>query len=148
MFALVALITPLFSSAGPCYSLYDQQGRLVERSTTPLVDLSLPISAGLAQRHPRHHLVFWIDDSECATLSGDSMSARQSGIATPMQSPIFANARGIRVPEDADLGGLAGGFSSGVGRHAAGTDVRVRSYQRQDGTVVRSHTRAAPGRGR
>jgi hypothetical protein len=41
----------------------------------------------------------------------------------------------------------SGGLSVSGSRHIPGIDVRVRPYFRKDGTFVRGHTRAAPGRG-
>ena len=42
----------------------------------------------------------------------------------------------------------SGSYGSSSSRRTPGTDVRVRSYYRKDGTYVKSHTRSRPGKGK
>lgn len=52
-------------------------------------------------------------------------------------------------PDDASLSlpSSVRSYYKGSSKHTPGTDVRVTSYRRKDGTYVRSHARTAPGRG-
>jgi hypothetical protein len=66
-----ALAAPAVCSAY-CFSIYDQQNRLVYQSQNSPIDLSLPISEGMAPRYPGQHLTMSSDASACREFDGSS----------------------------------------------------------------------------
>ncbi len=120
-------------------------GRPQYQVETP-VDLSRQISDGLQGRMRGHHLVFVPSNDDCGQIGQGTGGSTSTGSSPPIDQSLdrmVGSSRGSAASYGYDSGGL-----SPSGRAAPGTDVRVRSYTRGDGTVVQSHTRAAPGRGR
>ena len=96
-FAAILLMAPLGASAS-CYFVYSGGGQLIYRSTVSPVDLSKPISAGLASRFPGTHLTMVPDSSDCPDLltSGEGRNSRLAlasrTSANAFESPLFRNA--------------------------------------------------------
>jgi hypothetical protein len=151
---MVSLIGATSSSLAYCYSIFDSKNNLVHQSVEAPIDMSKPVSEGMAAAYPGHHLVV-TETSYCPyinSLAGASAVPMQSGTTLSESSPLFRKAHaaaltGGEAYTSPYLGSPSynsgGAYSS---RGAAGTDVNVRSYTRSDGTSVRAHTRSAPGR--
>jgi len=162
------LCLPIDASALTCFKVYDARGRLVFRAPTPPVDMSGDLAKEIRARWPGGNMVSMeapscdpLDDlstSAAGISSAISSSATQAPSTaftrTEHQSPVVAlphadpasilNAQEV-LPSSATNTSTNHSYSSS---HTPGTDVHVRSYTRKDGTVVRSHSRAAPGRGK
>ena len=131
-----------------CYSLYNPRQMLVSRTSQPPVDVSKQYGEALASRYPGHHLVV-TDADHCAVqmVQASTAPAPRTVGGFPEGSWV-AQIRDVSDLKNADVGGLHdsyGGSVRGGQRGTPGTAVRVRSYTRDDGTQVRSHTRSAPG---
>lgn len=136
-----------------CFTIYDEKNTIVYQSTDPPVDLSQQISAAMARRYPRQFLVMAESNDGCVAIGSPAKPVQVGADAAGavMDSPLFRNAE-----SSISALGYSGSASYGAswaypfsrGGHIPSTDVSVRSYQRRDGTVVQSHTRSAPGRGR
>ncbi|HUP06080.1 MAG TPA: hypothetical protein VMU47_02945 [Caldimonas sp.] len=64
--ATLALAAPW--AGATCYTVYAPNGELVYRSSVSPVDLSQPLSRGLAARFPNHQLVMVDDDLNCVDV--------------------------------------------------------------------------------
>ncbi|MBS0445183.1 MAG: hypothetical protein JSR59_04445 [Proteobacteria bacterium] len=94
--AALALAAPALASAY-CFSIYDNQNRLTYQSQTPPIDLSMPISQGMAQRFPGQHLVMGNDASQCVEVDGTSPDI--SRLSTSLQPSADALVRVLqRIP--------------------------------------------------
>jgi hypothetical protein len=156
LLALAGLALPVVASAA-CYQLFDKKDRLVLQSTSPPVDLSRPTSDEVGRLYPGHYLIMGGSGPcpEVDELNRDNRTFKPPAEVLIRESVVAPSDYGDRpytLPSRLGVGGYLGpGSYSGSGggsyRSPPGTDVRVRSYTRDDGTVVRSHTRARPGSG-
>jgi hypothetical protein len=128
-----------------CFSLFDPKNKLVYQSTDSLVDLSRSISEQVAAKYPGHHLVI-TPASYCPEVderpSTRALAKPMDGAArTTYESPL------LDLADDTTSSDGSSPAASARGNQEPGKDVRVRTYRRGNGTVVQSHTRAAPGKG-
>lgn len=154
---LAALVVIL--SANPalatCYQLFGGEG-VIYQDVYPPFDISFDRENGpsgdmLASRSRGEHLVL-VEQPICPSVQlADLHPSIQENIIkfhpAGFRSPLGA----IDSLASSDGFGMepgAGSYGSYGSRPSAGTDVRVNSYHRRDGTFVPVHTRAAPGRGR
>lgn len=142
---VIAFVVPISTANGACYTVTDKANATVYQSSIPPFDLSKSISEGVEKLFPGGHLVMSIYD--CNSGSGftdedadsyEILSENYSKNASPRRR----SSRGSQPRS----GQYIGNGSYGDVR-AAGTDVTVRSYQR-NGQTVQGHTRAAPVRAR
>lgn len=95
--AAALLAAPLAASAS-CYFVYSGGGQLLYRSTQTPVDLSKPISSGLAGRFAGAHLTMVPDSADCPDLlnAPDGRAAQSARAArtsaNAFESPLFRNA--------------------------------------------------------
>ena len=68
-------------AAASCFLVYSPSGELVYRSVVPPVDLSVPLSRGLAARYPNHQLIMVNDESNCPDL-GTGRETQQTATRT------------------------------------------------------------------
>lgn len=152
--ACIALSLP---ASAKCYQLFDKKDRLVLQSTSSPVDLSKPISDEVRRLYPGHYLIM-AELSPCPELDEVGrddrpfMPTADALIRESIAIPSDSDDRPYTLPSRPGVGSYLGpgSYSSSGGgsyRSPPGTDVRVRSYTRDDGTVVRSYTRARPGSG-
>lgn len=52
-------------ASAACFTVFDAADRVVYQSTSPPVDISLPISQAVAAVYPRNHHLLMADDSYC-----------------------------------------------------------------------------------
>ena len=140
---LLAVTACLHNAHGTCYTITNISNSVIYESSESPIDLSKTISEEMARLYPGNHLVTSIyacnanrrsdeDDPEVWELLStqylsNSSSPTHSGRRSSLSSDQYTNSRPSRSGQ------------------AAGTDISVRSYQR-DGKTVQSYTRAAPGR--
>lgn len=148
MLACVAISLPAVAA---CYQLFDKKDRLVLQSTTPPVDLSKPLSDEVGRLYPGHYLIMGgggpcveLDELNRAVVKLPAESLNRGPIRIAPESDELPY-----VPPPATYSGAPATLGAGGSsyRSPPGTDVRVRSYTRGDGTIVRAHTRARPGSG-
>ena len=95
--AATLLAAPMGASAS-CYFVYSGGGQLVYRSTLSPIDLSKPISQGLASRFGGAHLTMVPDSSDCPDLlaTGEGRGAKSAlasrASTNAFESPLFRNA--------------------------------------------------------
>lgn len=152
--------------AAMCYKVYDARSQLVYRSAVPPVDLSGNAAEQIRSRWPNGYLVS-MESPLCGPLDDDlvrspSVPTTTNAKDNPRVTEYSPSPSALIVAPAFGIGAGATGSdyglypytssSSGTGYSGysgtAGTDVHVKGYTRKDGTYVRPHTRAAPGRGR
>ena len=77
-----------------CYTVYDANSRVMDRSDDPPVDMRRPLHETVPERFPGGQMVF--DDSSCASLPMAPISSRLAG-----RAPLLTNrrtAQSIGVP--------------------------------------------------
>jgi hypothetical protein len=132
-----------------CYSVIDPNGNVVYQAVDSPIDLSRPVSEGLAVSYPGHHLIIaatnfcpYISEYSGARAIPMSLAER-----TPSESgALFKNVRSSVWSGSEGAYLSYGGAVADNRRSTPGTEVRVRSYTRSDGAVVPAHTRSSPGR--
>lgn len=147
-------VAQLAHAGGQCYTIYTPDNKVAFQSSTAPVDTALPYSQTVGKLFPGHHMVVTPTDF-CPEISQAEFAAKL-GLAPPLAAPSFlarAEEFAPRVQDehryfDRYGGGSYSGGSAGGSSRTPGSDVHVRGYTRSDGTQVRAHTRAAPGRGR
>jgi hypothetical protein len=140
---IIVFLHPIAQAADTCYQLYDEKNALVYQSPEPPIDLSGFISDEVSKNFPHHHLVF-STLRPCTAL--DEIAQRKSVVPLPKE-PL----RRGPIILDSDYSWPGYSDYPRANRLAAdpkrpGTEVRVRSYIRADGTYVRSHTRSRRSR--
>lgn len=152
---LAALVLAIPTQArADCFSLYDAKNKLVYRSPMAPVDTSRPLSEETQRLYPGHFLIVEQGEQcvqEGALPASASAARAVSRVGTTAEPSFWLKSEmppavSLDDRDEADV--LHFPPTSAGRRSSAGTDVRVRSYVKKDGTFVRSHTRAAPGRGR
>jgi hypothetical protein len=73
-------------AAASCYLVYAPSGEIVYRSVESPVDLSVPLSRGLAARYPNHQMVIVADESNCLDLG----TARDTEVKSSGGKPVDA----------------------------------------------------------
>lgn len=97
--ALTAVMAWAGTASAACFTVFDAADRVVYQSTTPPVDISLPISQALAAVYPRRHHLVMADDSYCPGIgeSAALVAAPSSGArAVAGGSPALALADGFQ----------------------------------------------------
>jgi hypothetical protein len=145
----LAVLVATQAHCGSCFMLYAPSGKMVLQTQEPIIDLSRSISEETARKFPGHQVIVapahYCPEIDLRPPAQGPAKLEGNG-RTPSDSPALALAQPIG--SDGGLLPSTEPYASGYGsRHQAGRDVRVRTYERRDGTVVRGHTRAAPGRG-
>jgi hypothetical protein len=106
-------------AAASCFLVYAPSGELVYRSVVPPVDLSVPLSKGLAARYPNHQLIMVNDESNCPDLGTgretQQTASRTLDITSMLQPRTADNA--ATAANDASM--RAAGKSSATSRAAA-----------------------------
>ncbi len=137
-----------------CYTLLDSSGKIVARSTSSQIDLSRKISDEVAEKYPRHHFVFGLED-DCQDFTLDRET--NTTTAAAKENNKAATTSLLRRDDSESLSSDASNDFSGSGRsylrlsssqRSPGRDVQVKGFTRADGTTVQSYSRAARGRGR
>jgi hypothetical protein len=85
-----------------------------------------------------------LEDGELLALNAPEGFVEVEETTTVRAAPGEGSGGGGGTGGGGGRGGTGGGA---VGATAGGKTVNVRAYQRKDGTIVRAHMRAAPGRG-
>jgi hypothetical protein len=102
------------AAGGNCYTIYDHSNRAVYQSTEPPIDMSQPISTGMAKRYPGHFLVVATDNRYCQEIADESRFAGRAvaslgdgGAVTgtktlrdPTESKLFRDAQPLRSSSD------------------------------------------------
>lgn len=141
-------------AGGQCYTIYTPDNKVAFQSSTAPVDTALPYSQTVGKLFPGHHMVV-TPTNFCPEISPAEFAAKL-GLAPPLVAPSFLARAEDFAPRDKDEhryfdrygGGSYSGGSVSSSARTPRSDVHVRGYTRSDGTQVRAHTRAAPGRGR
>lgn len=82
--ALLLALLPLHASA-TCYTVFDNQSRIIYRDTVTPIDLSGPIDGAMRSRFPGGHLVISSEDAKCVpVVPGSPVDTR--GVAAAMES--------------------------------------------------------------
>ena len=81
---------------GPCYTVYDANNALIYQADQPPIDLSRPISVGMAKRFPGGHLVMSSNTSDCPPLS--AAATPPAGGRLVSESPALQLAREYGQP--------------------------------------------------
>lgn len=124
-------LAPALSSAY-CFLVYNASGQLVYRSVYSPVDLSIPLSQGLAARYPGGHLIFLVDESSCLGFEqSDNARTRARGTrqvaassdrdAALEASPLFVDSKPLGGHEE------SGRYGGAAGARAAGNAAPFRS---------------------
>ena len=128
-----------------CFTITDQANRTIYQSHMSPVDLSKSISEEIARVYPGGHLVTSIyecnSDGHSEEGEYEVWELLHNTYSSTNASPRRRS--GISVT---GVNQYSGSRSTGIGR-TAGTDVTVRSYQR-NGQTVQGHTRAGAGQAR
>jgi hypothetical protein len=106
-------------AAASCYLVYAPSGELAYRSIESPVDLSLPLSRGLAARYPNHQMVIVADESNCLDL-GTARDAELKSSGKPVDATHLLAARAPDMIGTSDKGRAT---SNTTGLAGAGTPV-------------------------
>ena len=117
-----------------CFTVTDRANAVIYRGESSPIDLSKPISEGIAERFPGGHLVMSL-----YSCSGSGPASSSENLSMTTSGNPGYEARLGRYSVAGSLGGS--GYRGSGSDSSPGTDVQVRSYTRSDGTVVRGHTR-------
>jgi hypothetical protein len=90
-------------AAASCYLVYAPAGELVYRSVESPIDLSLPLSRGLAARYPNHQMVIIGDESNCLDL-GTARDADLKSSGKPLDATHLLAARAPDMIGTSDRG--------------------------------------------
>lgn len=151
--ALLALSFAVASSgaAANCYVVLSAGDEVVYRSSDAPFDLSGEYTHSLAAAFPGgpHHFVV-SPDEHCPAVDtrrgSETASSRVSSVSDAIQALADRDSTLAGEYSGARDWSRSGAYMPATASRP-GTDVQVRSYQKKDGTIVESHTRAAPGRG-
>jgi len=102
--ALTSLLTAFAGNADAlCFSIYDAGETLIYRSTLAPIDMSRPISEGMAQQFPRGRLLI-TDDRPCQIFSPSPGSSFVFVYGSPATGPTYpATVSGTQPPGDVDV---------------------------------------------
>ena len=92
--AVPAILFPVVTFAS-CFSVVDWGNNLVYQSVVPPIDLSLPVSVGMAQRFPGQFLII-ADNVRCSEIR-ESPAARLVEMGSPANAASGAGAAQTRV---------------------------------------------------
>lgn len=120
--AALALAAPWATAS--CYMVYAPNGELVYRSTVAPVDLSQPLSRGLAARFPNHQLVMVDDELNCAEAGVAREPERMVG--KPMDATTLLAQRAPDMIGTSDKGrSAAGNATAGLAAQNAAAGSRT-----------------------
>ena len=107
-------------AAASCFLVYAPSGELVYRSVVSPVDLSVPLSRGLAARYPNHQLVMVNDESNCPDL-GTGRETQETATRTLDVTSLLTQRTADNAATAAnDASMRAAGKSTATARSAAG----------------------------
>jgi hypothetical protein len=106
-------------AAASCFLVYSPSGELVYRSVVSPVDLSVPLSRGLAARYPNHQLVMVNDESNCPDLGTGRETQETATRTLDVTSMLAQRSADTAATAANDASMRAAGKSTAAARSAA-----------------------------